>query len=384
MSNPTPTEENASPVSEFDQAKEAWIRQLPAPTFWLFGKTQSGKTSILRYLTGADAEIGFGFRPTTRQSSTFDFPNEENPILRVLDTRGIGEISYDADEDIDRFHQQAQLVLVTVRVNDMSVEPLMEPLRKMRASQPTRPMLLILTCLHFAYPGQQHPPYPFTHGLHAPEVEPTLARMIDHQEKTFGSLVNAIVPIDLTRPEEGFEQLHYGGEHLKQMILHYLPEGYRQAFFQMPESLAELRKHYTRQASSFVQRYAMMAGGAGMIPIPFVDLPAVAGLQTKMVYDLAQVYGQAPKAGEFLKLAGILGASTLGRAALRQVAKVVPWLGSVVGGGSAYATTYAIGQAACWYFGEVLGGHLPRREEVERVLADSFLRAKDLWGTPRK
>ena len=29
-------------------------KRTPAPVFWLFGKTQSGKTSLIKYLTGAD------------------------------------------------------------------------------------------------------------------------------------------------------------------------------------------------------------------------------------------------------------------------------------------------------------------------------------------
>src|SRR5581483_431126 len=34
-------------------------QRAPIPVIWLFGKTQSGKTSIIKYLTGADdAEVG--------------------------------------------------------------------------------------------------------------------------------------------------------------------------------------------------------------------------------------------------------------------------------------------------------------------------------------
>ena len=50
----------------------------PAPVFWLIGKTQSGKTSIIKFLTGAeDAAIGSGFRPTT----------QDHPALRVPHAR---------------------------------------------------------------------------------------------------------------------------------------------------------------------------------------------------------------------------------------------------------------------------------------------------------
>src|SRR5262249_59845723 len=39
--------------------------RVPVPVFWLFGKTQSGKTSIIKYLTGAEsAAIGDGLPPS--------------------------------------------------------------------------------------------------------------------------------------------------------------------------------------------------------------------------------------------------------------------------------------------------------------------------------
>src|SRR5437764_8683635 len=85
------------------------------PVFWLFGKTQSGKTSIIKYLTGADAaEIGQGFRPCTRFSRLYEFPTAEAPLLTFLDTRGLDEPGYDPAEDLDRFNAQAHVVIVTV------------------------------------------------------------------------------------------------------------------------------------------------------------------------------------------------------------------------------------------------------------------------------
>jgi GTP-binding protein EngB required for normal cell division len=46
-----------------------------APVVWLLGKVQSGKSSIIRALTGETAAaVGNGFRPCTRSSAIFDFP----------------------------------------------------------------------------------------------------------------------------------------------------------------------------------------------------------------------------------------------------------------------------------------------------------------------
>src|SRR5271156_860153 len=58
-----------------EERLERLRQRAPVPLFWLFGKTQSGKTSIIKFLTGAnDAEIGQGFRACTRFSREYEFP----------------------------------------------------------------------------------------------------------------------------------------------------------------------------------------------------------------------------------------------------------------------------------------------------------------------
>src|SRR2546429_5117759 len=93
--------------------------RMPVPVFWLLGKTQSGKTSLIKYLTGADrAEIGKGFQACTRFSEEYHFPTAETPLLSFLDTRGLDEPGYDASVDLAQFNSRAHVVIVTVRVLD--------------------------------------------------------------------------------------------------------------------------------------------------------------------------------------------------------------------------------------------------------------------------
>src|SRR5436190_2577900 len=126
------------------------------PVIWLLGKTQSGKTSIIKYLTGAeDAEIGQGFQPCTRFSRVYHFPTPDAPLITFLDTRGLEEPGYDATEDLVEFHRQAHVLLVTVKVLDHALEKLVREVRKLRGQESHRPVVLALTCLHEAYPQQQ-------------------------------------------------------------------------------------------------------------------------------------------------------------------------------------------------------------------------------------
>src|SRR5262249_51482228 len=115
-------------------------QRIPVPVFWLLGKTQSGKTSVIKYLTGADeAEIGQGFRPCTPTSREYQFPTPEAPLMSFVDPRGLDEPGYDPAPDIERFNSQAHVVIVTAKALDHAQENVLNPLRAIRSGQPGRP-----------------------------------------------------------------------------------------------------------------------------------------------------------------------------------------------------------------------------------------------------
>src|ERR1051326_437542 len=242
------------------QAHLERLRQrLPVPVFWLFGKTQSGKTSVVKFLTGAEeAEIGHGFQPCTRFSRRYLFPTPEAPLLIFLDTRGLDEPDYDPAEDITEFNEQAHVVVVTVRALDHAQENVLRHLREIRRTQPRRPIVLLLTCLHEAYPQEQHPmPYAFPNDLATALPDetsalPPLERSIVEQRRRFAPLVDRIIPIDLTRPEDGFAEANYGGDVLKAALLELLPEAYGQTLKTLADATHELRDIYQRQSRQHI------------------------------------------------------------------------------------------------------------------------------------
>ena len=143
------------PPPDLDATLTQLRAKTPAPVFWLLGKTQSGKTSIIRYLTGADeAVIGSGFRPCTRTSRQYLFPNPEAPLMSFLDTRGVDEPGYDPAEDIAAFDPKAHVVIVTVKVTDFAQGNVRAALEPIRRASPSRPVILCITCLHEAIPRQ--------------------------------------------------------------------------------------------------------------------------------------------------------------------------------------------------------------------------------------
>jgi uncharacterized protein (DUF697 family)/predicted GTPase len=344
-------------------------RRAPAPVFWLFGRTQSGKTSIIKYLTGADdAEVGSGFRPCTRFSRQYPFPNAEAPLLTFLDTRGLDEPGYDPAVDLDTFNEQAHVIVVTIKVTDHALENVEKHLRTIRNAKPGRPVILALTCLHEAYPQQQHPtPYPFKDTLYPEGVPQDLLRSIAALQERFKPLVDDIVPVDLTRPEEGYNEPHYGGPELRKSILDHLPKAYRQSLLALDEATHEFRDAARRRAMPLVISYSTLAAGAGAIPVPFVDLLLIPGIQAKMVHALADVYGQPMTTERFWEIASTLGTGVVARQAAREAAKFIPGVGAAAGAALAWGLTYALGRAFCQYFQSIREGHVPDPAQLKQL-----------------
>lgn len=386
QASPDPTAE-----AEFLRQRSDLLSKAPLPTFWMFGKAQSGKTTIIRHITGAeDAVIGSGFRPCTKDSRRYDFPAAESPLISFLDTRGLGEAAYDPAEDVARFTDEAHLVVVTVRVMDHAQEAIVAPLRAIRAAKRGRPVLLALTCLHQAYPRKQHPPeYPFpAAGLPADPSAPLpeglsedLARSLSAQRERFAGLVDRVVPIDLTKPGEGFEQPEYGGPALRSAMMDLLPAAYAQTLRNMRETMDGLADLHERRAHPIIVSYATLAATAGASPVPLVDIPAIAGIQARMVWQLADLYGRPMDRQRFLELAGAVGVGLMARQALRELTKLVPWVGVPAGAGLAYAGTFALGKACCWYYGRILSGHEPTGDELRKVFGEQLSKLDGLLKT---
>jgi uncharacterized protein (DUF697 family) len=355
--------------------------KVPVPVFWLLGRTQSGKTSLIKYLTGAsDAEIGQGFQPCTRTSRRYQFPSDTASLVTFLDTRGLDEPGYDATEDLAQFDQETHVILVTVRALDHAQQNLLANLPAIRQARPGRPILLFPTCLHEAYPQQQHPlPYPFGTPAEALAVPENLRRTLEEQKRRFAGLVDAVVPIDLTPPEEGFDEPAYGGPQLKAALLEALPAAYRQTLATLDEAQRDLKEDFARHALPHILGYSTLAATAGSFPIPWLDLLILAGIQTQMIYHLARYYGQPLAGRQFLELASTLGLGIAFRQACREVLKFIPYVGSVAGGMVAGAATYALGKAFCYYYQAVHEGHVPRPDELRRYYSDQLSLAEKAW-----
>lgn len=382
---------------QFAADQAALLAKPPVPVIWLLGKTGSGKTSIIRFLTGATtAEIGNGYRPQTKTSAKYEFPNEADTIVRFLDTRGLGEAGYDPDPDLKAFDALADVIVVVVRVMDHALEDIVEPLRRIRAARPTLPVVLALTCLHEAYPMQQHPaPDPFqatdarasavssTVDVSRLETLPELKRALIEQQKRFQGLVDGIVPLDLTRPEEGYEIPDFGGDRLESALIELLPAACRQAILHLDELRLSLQDLSEKRALPVILSYSSLAAAAAAVPVPWINIPAVMSVQSRLIYVLADQYDQQMNVGVLTKMAGAAAGQMALRFAVKAPLKLIPFLGQTANAAMAFAYTYSLGRACCWYFGECQRGHTPSPEELKVVWGQQLQQATERWKSHR-
>lgn len=375
----------------------------PAPVFWLIGKTQSGKTSIIKFLTGAaDAAIGSGFRPTTKTTRRYEFPTADAPLLSFLDTRGLDEPSYDPAADIATLDPLAHLVIVTAKATDFAQGNVRHALEPIRRANPSRPVVLCVTTLHEAIPRQPLPtPYPFgsqrsevrdqrseeparsselTSDLrHLNSVPDDLRRCLEEHTRAFEGLYDAVVPIDLTKPEDRFPDPNYGGEELKTTLIRLLPEAYRQTLLRLDEATAALKDIHLSHAVPVIVGYSTMAATAGAVPVPFVDMIVIPGIQARMAHHIAGVYGQPMTADRYKEIAAAVGVGMISRQLARQATKLIPVVGSAVGAAVGGASTYALGRALCYYFQAVHDGHVPDAATLKAFYQDEYTAAERRW-----
>jgi uncharacterized protein (DUF697 family) len=353
-----------------------------APVVWLLGKVQSGKTSIIRELTQAsDAEIGGGFEACTKTARVFDFPSEA-PIIRFLDTRGLGEVAYDPTEDIAFCEDRSHLLLAVVKALDSQQQAVLSAIRAARTRHPDWPLVVAQTSLHEGYrPGTKHVlPYPFGSGRAAGPSLHDLTRALDHQRSLFATLPGrgalAFVAIDFTQPGDGFDPVDYGREALIEALLAAAPAAATVALNELPGARADAA---TARFDAHILGFALAAGASDAFPV--AGVVAVPMVQAAMLRQLAKLFGVGWDRRAYAEFAAALGAGTLMRTAstfgVRQLVKLIPVYGQTAGAAAAaaasFATTYAMGKAAVHFLTRRRQGR--QAEEVATVYRSALSQA---------
>lgn len=344
----------AEPVQPPPEIVEAAL-----PIIWMLGKTGAGKSSLIRALTGLDeVQIGNGFAPCTRSSQRFDHPEGE-PLVRFLDTRGLGEAGYDPAEDLAACAGHSHAMLIVCRLDD----PVQGEVAEAAGAAQTRqkmPALIVHTGRDLvADPGARER----ARHANASRIETAVGRPLPQVEI-------ALPPGQAAAPAEI--------DALVEALLDILPA-----------AALLLERHAARsgeqaafdEVRARVLVYAGLAGASDVVPVSgAVSVPA---LQLAMLRELGRRYGTTWSRRTMTAFLGALGAGLAARFGasfgLRELAKLLPVYGQTLGAAAAgslsFAATYALGRAAAHFLYHQSRGEAPDPEALRAAYRRALTRA---------
>ena len=327
------------------------------PVIWLLGKSGAGKSSLVRVLTGLDAaEVGNGFRPCTKSAAMFDFPPDD-PLLRFLDTRGLGEAGYDPAEDLAASEGRAHVVLAMARLDDPVQGEVAEALAKATRSSPRMPAILVLT------------------GADQIEDEGTRRRAAAAITAQFErAMGRAPTTVEVALPQTGTPDI----EALREALAEALPQAALLLFRRSARGDEARRFETVRKRVLF---YAGLAAASDLAPL--VGVVSVPAAQAAMLAELGRGYGIIWTRATAASFLATLGAGIAARYAvifgLRQVGKLIPVIGqtavSAASGTISFATTYALGRAAAFFLHHRARHEPLGRAELRKVYAEALKEA---------
>ena len=363
------------------QILEAVRAKLPTTEAILIGKPQAGKSSIVRGLTGVDPEIiGQGFRPHTLHTERYAYPSDDLPLLIFIDTVGLGDVKQNTQTIIQELERElaqkthcARILILTVKINDFATDSLQQIARQLRQKYAHIPCLLAVTCLHEVYPYDvdNHPNYP-------PDYE-EVNRAFTAIKETFAGLSDRATLIDFTLEEDGYTPVFYGLEAFRDNLAELLPEAEANAIYQLIDKDAseEIGNLYRDTARRYIVAFSTIAATLAAVPLPFTTMPVLTALQVSLVGLLGKLYGQTITPSQAGGIVSAIAGGFLAQAVGRELIKFIPGFGSVVAASWAAAYTWALGEGACVYFGDIMGGKKPDPQKIQLVMNEAFKSAKE-------
>ena len=403
LSQALPVQQVAQTVTGWFSVNESEIAEilkkiraeLPTTEALLIGKPQAGKSSIVRGLTGVSTEIiGQGFRPHTQYTQRYSYPTDDLPLLIFTDTVGLGDGTQETNEVIRELVEeiegnttkkqeetQAKLLILTVKINDFATDTLKQVASQVRQQHPEVPCLLAVTCLHELYPVDviNHPDYP-------PNYE-DVNRAFGELQRGFEGLFDRAILLDFTLEEDEFTPIFYGLDALANSLAELLPEAEARTISQLlsdREAGKQISNLYREAGRRYILPFSIMAGALAAVPLPLATMPVLTALQASMVGLLGQIYGQVLSPSQAGGLVSAIAGGFVAQAIGRELIKFIPGFGSVIAASWATTYTWALGETACVYFGDLLGGNTPDPKRIQAVMRESFEAAKERFKTAKK
>lgn len=135
-----------------------------------------------------------------------------------------------------------------------------------------------------------------------------------------------------------------------------------------------------KHAETVIRNHVLWSMGTGFIPVPVADVFAASAIQLDMIKQLCKVYDKSFSETQGKAIVTALTSSTVARLAARSVVKLIPGIGSIIGGVAVSifvgASTYALGEVFKRHF--EMGGTIldfdPAR--LEKMYKENFEKGK--------
>lgn len=341
------------------------------PRFAVVGRRGAGKSSLINAIFGqAVAEIG-ATAATTMRGRWFTYESERGGI-EVLDTRGLGEGAgpvngeggptpmHDVHEALAERCPDALLVLCKAKEMDARIDEDLANVRTIleqveRKHGYALPVVGVVTQVDELDPADLADP-PFDDPEKAANIRAVQGMLRTKLAEELGidpaRVVDVVPTCAYLRFRDGriVVDRRWNIERLLLLLVEHLP---RSAQVQLAR-VSMVKAVRLKVANTLVYGTSGVAAAVAVTPIPVADIFPLIGLQSALIVAVGMIGGKKldlDGAREFLATMGVaVGLGLAAREIFRNMAKFVPGLGSVVGAGIAFSTTWSIGKAAIAYY----------------------------------
>jgi uncharacterized protein (DUF697 family) len=185
--------------------------------------------------------------------------------------------------------------------------------------------------------------------------------------------------IDFTLEEDGYTPVFYGLEAFRDTLTDLLPEAEARTIHQLLDNEVgkQLGNLYRDVGRRYIMAFSIAAATISAVPLPFATMPVLTALQVSMVTLLGQLYNQTLSPSQAGGIVSAIAGGFVAQAIGRELIKFIPGFGSVIAASWAAAYTWALGETACVYFGDLLGGKKPDPKQIQEAMKESFAAAKE-------
>lgn len=196
--------------------------------------------------------------------------------------------------------------------------------------------------------------------------------------------VNGIVPVLAQSYEmefdDGIKTLSpFGLTDLVDVTLNVIPDSARDAFINCQNVNLDLK---IKRARKWLAGYAATNFAAGFVPIPFADAPVLISTEVAMLAQLTVMFGisveKATLTAVASALVGCSGATIAGKLIVTNLLKLIPGVGTVIGGAISGSTaallTTALGEAYIVILTRIAKGEIKKEQLTQKEMIDEMKR----------